>query len=220
MKRRSLLSIFIAFSLCLGGCQPSNKAIQASIFQTQTASSLFTPSPSPTPLTTPTPSETPIPLSEIYLDDILLVTGDFEEGTVVNSTFRHTSNPIIGEVEEYEQLIGKTFAKENGYIGIAAIFLFEDFLSQEQAYKIILQNLEDHYDSHLSSSQKIIGFGEKGQLFHKTIVGNTTVSSVLFVRCQAIIFASKSMEDADSSAIIYYAKRLDDRISHAICPTE
>jgi hypothetical protein len=202
-KLFSLLVVIILFS----ACAPSPEQIQKAMTQTQAA--IPTPTPAPTP--------TSIPLSKINLDNELLVEGDLPEGFVAGPIGRYTNNPNLESITGQEQMIIQEFSKTNGGIGLVSVFLFEETEKRNQAYDIAKSKLDEPSSISTITKSDINDIGAEGILYFDPVMGNITISTIIFVRCHAFAYLGRSMDDENSSVLRAYAKKLDERLTQIIC---
>jgi|LSQX01.2.fsa_nt_gb hypothetical protein len=209
--RNYFILLLILIILC--GCNNSPASIETAIANTQTAMPTNTPQPTSTSTPTPTSTQTPIPLSEIYIDNILLVKGDLPDGFVADPVGKFTDNPIFAEFQGYEQMAIQQFSKENEGIGLVAVYLFKDLNNLNLAYSSAKVKVEEIFGQSVGSTQ----FGERGLFFYKPILGRITSSAVIFVKCNAFVYIAKTIEDSDLSLLQPYAEKLEVRLTNLLC---
>lgn len=205
------LFFFLVTIILLTACAPSPEAIQKAMIQTQAAI------PTSTPTSTPTPTATSIPLSKINLDNILLVGGDLPEGFIAKPLGRYTNNPILVDISGQEQMVIQEFSKTNEGIGLVSVYLFEEIVKRNQAYDIAISKLDEPSSIGRTIKSDINDIGEEGLLYFDYVIGNITISKIIFVRCHAFVFLTRSMDDENSSVLRAYAKKLDERLTNLIC---
>jgi hypothetical protein len=211
MKKLSFLLVAI---ILLTACAPSPEVIQKAIAKTQTA--LPTNTPTPTPIHTPTP----IPLSEINLDNILLLPGDLPEGYIVEPITGE--NPVGGLATGEEKRVCQEFEKKDTGSGFVCVDLFEETEKRDQDYNQTFERIFNQLGTVQEDLIDIEDIGENRKLIRNDMplgVGSRIIySNFLFlVRCHAFINIYMVSDDKTESAIQSYAKKLDKRLSNVIC---
>jgi len=205
--------IFIIMICILVGCTQSPAAIEKAIAKTQTAMPTETKTPTPTPTLTPTSTPTPIPLSEIDLEDILLLKSDLPEGYQVNPFGRFTDNPLLKNINGYDQMILQEFHKTNEGIGLVAVYLFTNIDKIDSTFDSLEQKIKQDYGSPKNTTK----FGDKGLIYYQPVIGNISISIIIFTRCNSLVYVAKSMDDKNSTVISSYSEKLDARLGDLLC---
>jgi hypothetical protein len=208
------LFFLLAAIILLTACVPSLEAIQKAIAKTQTALPINTLTP------TPTPTSTPIPLSEINLDNILLLPGDLPEGYTVEPIT--DENPVGGLARGEEKRVCQEFEKKDTGSGFVCVDLFEETEKRDQDYDQTFERIFNQLETAQEDLIDIKDIGENGKLIRNDIslgVGSRIIySNFLFlVRCHAFISIYMVSDDKTERAIQSYAKKLDERLSNVIC---
>lgn len=221
---KKLILLFLVINL-LTSCSYSNSAIERAIAKTRNAiptntpTATATPTSTMTPTSTPTLTPTPLPLSQVQLENVLLLQGDLPAGYDAEPISRITTNPMIEGVLGYEQFGIQEFSKANEGIGVAAVFLFESIKKRDEAYNLVYTNVDEFFNSKkvsLNPPQKI---GEDSAIYHTPVFGQVTVSVIVFYRCNAVVYMTKSMDDSNVTVLSSYAKKLDSRLTDLLCNT-
>lgn len=210
--------IVVLLHSLLMSCVPSEKAIQESIFETQTAQPTETKTPIPTltPTNTATPTPTPIPLSEIDLKYIILVKGDLPQGYVVEPVERNTKGTVFEIIKGIDNFFLQRFSKEGDGFGTVSILLFDDLSERDKAYESIIKNEMDTLN--YATKKSLSDIGEKGFVYYTKILGNLSFNSLIFVRCNAIVYMVKTMDGENTTVLRAYANKIDDRLIDILCP--
>ena len=206
--KHNVILLIVLFLFLVSACSPSDQIIQEAIEQTQTA------------FPTSTLAPTPIPLSEYNLKNILLVEGDLPEGYEVNPFITDISDTKYGDLNGVEYFLGQEFSKTDEGGGHVVIFLFD---SEEERNRAFYLTMSDNYDeikklNENTDIKDITDVGEMGKLIMSEItVMSTSIKSaqIGFVRCHAFVLIGKTVDD--SSTILAYARKLDERLSDTIC---
>ena len=199
MKKDLFLSVLV---FMLVACAPSEEAIQIAIAQTQTAA--------PTPTIAVTPTPTAIPLSQLNLEETLLITGDLPPKYYISVIHNEIKDSFSGlDVQPPAQFISFiTATGEIGEGGQVHIFLYDDLAALEDAYTIIVANPNAFGDK----TKKLSDIGEKGLVFlHDPSLFLPRWQSVIFVRCHALVWMGSSADTVN------YSQRLDKRLQPFVC---
>ena len=200
------IAAFWIILIVLVGCSQSPAAIQSAIAKTQTAM----------PSNTPTP--TPIPLSEINLENSLLLKGDLPEGYVVEPFEKDISGTIFKNIKGIDNVLLQRFSKEGEGGGTVAVLLFENIDNLNQAYDDIIKN--ELESTKYTGKSELDDVGEKGYVYYQQIYPDTdySINFVTFVRCHAFVYMVKTMGGKETTVLRAYAKKLDERLTELVCP--
>ena len=228
----------LIFFIFLAACQPSQKAIQQAIFQTQTAEVLPTPTIQPTDTLIPEPTE--IPLKELALSEIIFMPYDLPAGFIPGQIIR---TDIIGSSQMKDTSINmhsQNISYENKQTGktetagAVSIYIFE---SASEAKSVYVNQYGYSFVKHLGE----LAYSESDSHMAKPIrppCNNDSPTSmcsltkamdaqatytpycekfVSFLRCNAIVVASLREDDCSGSGLINYAYNLDLRLLNLVC---
>lgn len=185
--------------------------IVLAIILTACAAPTITPTLQPTSTNTPEP--TPIPLSEIDLEPILLLSGDlptdFQGGQITTSIIKRFEN-----MPDPEQAIAQSFrAGDYGSDGIN-IYLYKSETDLLKAKEIVIASLQqgDKFEEISDVGEWAIGSEEQNTMFY------VTDSKVVFIRCNALVYIELFSKGTNLEVSKTYAQRIDKRLKGLICP--
>jgi len=211
MRTRVSVICLLACTMLLAACgqsTPSPEMIQTSIAQTQAA----------LPTQTPIPTPTPIPLSEINLEDILILPGDLPSGYAGSQISNNPPEKIFG----YEQFIEQKLEKKGIDFGFVWVVLYNTTQKAKTTYTAWSNygssSEEDNFTTTVSSVE---GLGEEAKYFMmdgEVATISIDMTYLTFVRCHAFVRINMKTDDVES--VINYADRLDKRLSELVCDSE
>jgi len=211
MRTRLSVICLLACTMLLAACgqsTPSPEMIQTAIAQTQAA----------LPTQTAIPTPTPIPLSEINLEDILILPGDLPSGYAGSQI----SDSPPENVVDYEQYIKQKLEKNGIETGFVWVILYDTPEKVKAGYAAWsdygLSSKEDNFTTTVSS---IEGLGEEAKYFMmdgEIAILSLDMTEISFVRCHAFVRINMKTDDVES--VLNYADRLDKRLSELVCDSE
>lgn len=211
MRTKKYSFLVLVILIFIVSCNPTRQTIQESISQTQTA----------LPIATPTLTPTPVPLSSLNLKSILLVEGDLPTGYVVDPFITDLSPTIYEGLVGVEYFLSQEFSKTGEGGGHVAVFLFNSEEDRNNAFLSIMSSNYNEFKNAIENTkiEDVTNIGEAGKLItSKNSILNITITTaqIGFVRCHAFVIIGKTIDD--SSIVVSYAKKLDERLSEIVCP--
>jgi hypothetical protein len=209
--------ILIILTLFLVSCQPSTEAIEKAILETQAALPTVTLFPTASIELSPTP----LPLMDIDLSDVIIISGDLPSG-YSSGQIRTEPPEMFKNVNKFENVINQQFEQNGKHAGGTTIFLIEDMKDLEEAYKNISSEFGEEMKTENISAEinylDMIGEQAKYSIVKTSLLGIKTENiDLVFTRCQSVTHIRMS-NTSDLENVISYAKRLEKRLSEIICP--
>lgn len=173
-----------------------------------------------TPTALPTLTPSPVPLSELSLEPILIISGDLPAG-YSGAQIRNTPPEMFNNITNFNNAIYQQFEKDGESAGGVAIFLFESINNGDIAFQKIVDGFgkSDESANIKTTVENISNVGERAT----AVTVETSLSGLsmkftdfVFVRCHAI--AHIRMKDTvNIEYLTGYGIRLDKRLSELIC---
>jgi len=208
LNKISIKVIILLLIPFIVACAPSASQIQTAVAQTQAA----IPTPTPEPTETPIPTPTSIPLSEMNLEPILLVSGDLPPefyGVQVKSV------PPRGfeGIPPADQVIQQGFRAGAYAADGITIALYKSPSDVDTAYSTV-NNVLEKKDKAL---QPLSDVGEKATIADADVWGIDS-TQIVFTRCHALVYIDLFATTAGPEVATTYAQRLDKRLKPSVCP--
>jgi len=221
MKSKLFVFFLLLIPLLLSACIASEKTLLEALSKTQTAMPTATLIPSSTLTPTPTVTPTPIPLSDYNLENILIVKGDLPDGYYVDPFIHDITGTKFEDFNGIAYYLAQRFGKEGEGFGYVSVLLFENLDDRDEAYSYTMLNTYNDIKEAVDNTviTEINDIGDSGKLItsDNTFMRiSVTGAYVGFTRCHAFVFIGKTMDD--SSLVMEYAKKLDDRLKEEVCP--
>lgn len=217
--KKSLFILVIIVSTFLSSCSIKPVAIGNELDETQRAKPFEGASPTQTATLTSTSTEmvlptlTPIPLSDIDLEEILIIANDLPAGYSGGQAHEVTSEQFNWVLYKGINNLYQEIAKDNAQVGGVTVFIYENANDALKAYHELVDALGDTYE-------ELEDVGDEGVYYTlDTNVSGISVknTSIVFRRCYATVNLGVS-GSTDLMGISAYAKRLDERLQPLVCP--
>lgn len=154
---------------------------------------------------------TSVPLSEVNLDNLLLLPGDLPS-EYTGQQISHTPPGIFESIQGAVQVVQEPFKAGNYTSDGIAIFLFSSSSDLDTAYKKVNEIISSGYLDPLPNVGEKAMIQELGQdTFDVTSV------QVVFTRCHALVYFQLFASDATTDIAISYAQKVDARLSRLVC---
>jgi len=175
---------------------------------------------STTPTALPTLTPSPVPLSEINLEPILIISGDLPAG-YSGAQIRTTPPEMFNNITNFNNAIYQQFEKDGKSAGGVAIFLFESVDNADIAFQKIVGGFGESGESaNLKTTvENISNVGEKATVvtIETSLSGlSMKFTDFAFVRCHAIVHIRMS-DTVNADYLTGYGIRLDKRLSELVC---
>ena len=199
MTKIKFVGLILAVSL-LAACTPSQNAVQTAIAQTQAA----------------IPAATQIPFSLLHLDDVLIQENDLPAGI----SGAQIDNGVGLDLADY--YLSQDMAYQDQRRGWVQVFIYEDTSLTAWRYGNRLSGFASECakaagQCHPGDPQTIFGLGEDAKMIDVYNMIGPDAYTVAFYRCHAVVEISIWSAINDSSGLITYAKRLDERLKPIVC---
>jgi hypothetical protein len=207
---RQIIPFLVLILLTSCSVSPSQNDIQTAIAKTQKALPTNTIESIPTPTQTSTP--TILPLEDINLEGILLLSGDLPTD-YVGQQIKSTMPSKFNALPKPNVIIQQGFRAGKFASDGIMILLYESPDDLSSSYELLKGILEkDANFSPLNDvGEKSIISDERNNLFTVTSV------KMVFLRCQALVYIDLFSTSADKEDAINYALRVDNRLTPLIC---
>ncbi len=154
---------------------------------------------------------TSVPLSEVNLDNLLLLPGDLPS-EYIGQQISHTPPGIFESIQGAAQVAQEPFKAGSYTSDGIAIFLFSSPSDLDTAYKKVNEIISSGYLDPLPNIGEKAMIQELGQdTFDVTSV------QVVFTRCHALVYFQLFASDATKDVATGYAQKLDARLSSVVC---
>ena len=190
MIKFKMIPLFICIIFLFSACKPG---VTPTVVATITVEPILT------------PTETPIPISELDLDEILIVDGDLPPSFEA-SQIRNKLGDISNDAPEPDNFFSRSISRNNTFGGIVDVLLYEDISKVTDAYKISVEQMP--------GNGEIVEVGEIGEAKSNSYLVNT--ASIAFTRCNAVVVIQlQGTSNVDD--VISFAVRLDKRLKNIVC---
>lgn len=206
---KNVFCMLLVISLIVG-CSPSPDSIEREATEIQGAVTTATATPTqPVPVI---PTQTQIQLSDIDLEEILIVPNDLPAGYSGGQAHEITIEQFTWVSYKGINNLYQEIARDNAQVGGVTVFIYENTNDALKTYQELLDAIGDSYE-------ELKDIGDKG--VYSTIdmkISGISVKNVslVFTRCNASVNLGIS-GTTDIMGVSAYAKRLDERLSPLVC---
>jgi hypothetical protein len=171
-----------------------------------------------TPSSTATIKPEQATLSEINLENVLWLQGDFPEEFTVGSSNKKISGTLWDDIDGIDNFLVISFEKDGEPGGFVSVALFSDIDKRNQAFDKFNTK---YFEVESSNKKKLDNIGENSFLHDWGGVsmseGEYNIVHLTFIRCHSFVYLFKGFE-VETSVLLTYAKNLDERLSQIVCP--
>jgi hypothetical protein len=211
------LYCLVLFVILLTACEsiPTGEALQTAMAQ-PTKTFIFNTTAIPTPttiLTSSMPTPTLIPLSDLYLEEILLLPGDLPTDFVgkridYNSLLNHFQGIPLPDQAIQQRINTGGITNSDG----TGIFLYDSISDLDEAYGLV-----NGVITSLGTSQPLSNIGDKGDITEGTNALLGHLVAIVYTRCHSLVYISLFGPTVSTDIVTNYAQRLDERLTPLVC---
>jgi hypothetical protein len=158
------------------------------------------------------PAATVVPLDQLDLESLLVQSGDLPAG-ISGAQVRDSAPKMFDGMPKALKTTYQQFAQGAKQVGGVAVFLYDNDADRDSAYQFVAKGMGTSLDTLTDTGEKAIAT----KTDKNDPLAALNFTDVLFQRCAAVAHIRLSGENLDQTAATAYAKRLDKRLSGAVC---